>query len=78
MSLVIEVLYTPGCCFFEETVESIERLCAEHNITAKLEKVLIDNWEKAIEYSFIGSPSIRINGLDIDPRVRRASAEGFT
>ena len=78
MSLSIEILYSSCCPFYEESVATIQRLSSELKLDVKIEAILIDEWDKAIEYSFIGSPSIRINGLDIDPRVRRPLAVGLT
>lgn len=78
MSLSIQILYSSCCPFYEESVETIKRLGSELNRDVEIEMILIDDMDKAIEHSFIGSPSVRINGLDIDPRVRRPPAVGLT
>ena len=78
MSLSIEILYSSCCPFYEQSVETIQRLSSELKLEVQIETILIDDMDKAIDYSFIGSPSIRINGLDIDPRVRRPLAVGLT
>lgn len=78
MSIVIEVLYSSCCPFYQETVESIQKLSVELGIQTDVNLILIDEMDKAIEYSFLGSPSVRINGLDIDPRIRRTASVGLT
>ncbi len=75
---MVEVLYSSCCPFFEETVETILKFSSDLKLDVEIKKILIDDWDTAIEYSFIGSPSVRINGLDIDPRVRRSAPVGLT
>ena len=78
MTIVVEILYTSCCPLAPQTEESIVRVSNEKGIRITLNKILIDTHEKAIEYQFLGSPSVRVNGSDLDPRVRRAETYGVT
>ncbi len=61
----IEVLYFNGCPSHERLLGSVRDLAAEHG--AELEQRHIRTLEQAEEERFLGSPSVRINGLDVEP-----------
>lgn len=63
----IELLYWEGCPSHPEALALLERLLAERGIDAEVElhEVLTD--DEAQELGFPGSPTIRIDGRDIDP-----------
>jgi hypothetical protein len=64
---VIEVLYTEHCPFWKEVVETIEEILKECKIQALVRKVKVATQEEAERLRFPGSPTVRINGADIDP-----------
>lgn len=72
---VVEVLHTDVCPFWEETLKIVAELIKELNLTATVRKIKIMNEEEAKRYRFPGSPTVRINGVDVDPSTRKA--EGF-
>ena len=43
---------------------------AEHKISQPIRILDITTEEEAVRHQFLGSPSIRIHGLDIDPEMR--------
>jgi hypothetical protein len=61
----IEVLYFDGCPGQERLLPSVRDLAAEHG--AELEQRHIRTWEQAEEERFLGSPSVRVDGVDIEP-----------
>jgi len=67
---VIEVLYTDHCPFWKEVVETIEEILKEYKIQALVRKVRVATQEEAERLRFPGSPTVRINGVDIDPAVK--------
>jgi len=44
----------------------------ELDVKVDVEEVLIDSEEKAKKYKFVGSPTVRINGKDIQDEVSKA------
>ena len=65
-TMTIEVLYFSGCPNHVRAVERVkEALCEEGLITEILETEVRDA-ETAQLIKFLGSPSIRVNGLDIE------------
>ena len=66
--LIIEVLVFEGCPNAEETFDLVTRVAARLAPQSDVAKVEIDTPERAAEVGFLGSPSVRVNGLDIEGR----------
>ena len=66
-SLFIEILYFSGCPSWKQTVEDLKFVLAEKGLKqdVKLTRIVSDDDAKA--QSFPGSPTIRVNGLDLFP-----------
>ena len=73
----IEVLYIRGCPNHELAVEQIRLAMCTEGVTAPVEEVEIQDSAMAQELSFFGSPSIRIDGLDVEPEARALMTFGF-
>ena len=62
----IELLFAPGCKSQDATIAMTEKAVhgiANHQIRVKM----VSSAEEARSECFLGSPSIRINGVDIEP-----------
>ena len=67
---VIEVLYNEDCPFWREVTETIEEVLKESKIKALVKRVKVSSEHEAKRLRFPGSPTVRINGVDIDPMFR--------
>ncbi len=76
-ALNMVVLYNEGCPATPKTIELIEECISESGIQVQLQKILVSSREEANEWKFLGSPTVQINGIDIDPGVRDAKVFGF-
>lgn len=63
----IELLYFEGCPTHDAARELIDETIAELAIDAEVEEIHVQDDEEAQALEFLGSPSIRVNGVDIDP-----------
>lgn len=63
----IEVLYFDGCPNHETFLPHLNALLAEHQITTPVTLIRIDEDHDAQVHRFIGSPSVRVNGRDVEP-----------
>ena len=61
----IEVLYIPGCPNYEPAVERINRVLASESLQAEICGVAVSSEAEAKVLLFPGSPTIRINGDDV-------------
>jgi hypothetical protein len=63
----IELLWWDGCPSHPEALTLLESILAEHGIDVPVELVEVVTDEQAAELRFPGSPTIRLDGRDIDP-----------
>lgn len=74
----VRLLYTVDCAGTPATVDLINSVAAEVGIQVRLEQILVQSPEQANELKFLGSPTVQVNGLDIDPAARDNTNYGFT
>ena len=77
-SISVRVLYTTGCANTAPAIALIEAVAAELDIGMELSEVVIHTPEQASAHSFHGSPTIQVNGRDIEVAVRGSQAFGLT
>jgi len=73
----IEVLYFDGCPNHKPAVERVRQVLAEEGLSAEVLEVNVSEPAIAQKVGFLGSPSIRVNGLDVEPEARRKRACGM-
>ncbi len=73
----IVVYYTHGCPATPKTVELIRNCVSELNIRAALREVPVKTQDEAVAFRFLGSPTVHVDGRDIDPAARAARGYGF-
>src|SRR5437588_7621844 len=66
----IEVLYFDGCPNHGPAVQLLRDVLAEQEIQATISEVNVRDSDEAQRIGFLGSPSVRVNGVDIDPSAR--------
>jgi len=67
---MIEVLYFSGCPNHEPTVDLAREVIGELGLEAAIREVPVETAEAAEKHRFVGSPSVRVNGRDIEPAAR--------
>jgi hypothetical protein len=77
MTLDVRVLYTEGCANTAPTIQRVQDVAREMGITIQVDQVLVTTQDQANVLRFLGSPTVQINGQDIDPAARKATAFGF-
>lgn len=63
----ITFLYWEECLSHEEALQRVHQVMAEEGIQAPVRLVKVETWEQAEQLQFIGSPTILVNGKDIQP-----------
>jgi hypothetical protein len=63
----IEILYVPGCPNYQPAVEQVERVLCSESLQAEIRSIAVRTDAEARELMFPGSPTIRVNGEDVDP-----------
>ena len=66
----IELLYFPGCPNYQEADALVKDALQRLAIPAEIAVYEVTTQEDAVRLQFLGSPTIRVDGLDIDPSAR--------
>jgi len=64
---LIEVLYFAGCPNHEPTVDLAREVLGELGLEAEVREVAVETLEAAERERFLGSPTVRVDGKDIEP-----------
>jgi hypothetical protein len=62
----IEVLYVPGCPNYEPAVERIRKVLVSESVQVGIRAVSVNTEGEAKALLFPGSPTVRINGEDVE------------
>src|SRR5258708_5157631 len=63
----IEVLYFPGCPNYLPAVERIEKVLASESLRVEVRSIAVSSDAEARERMVPGSPTIRVDGEDVEP-----------
>jgi hypothetical protein len=63
----IQVLMTPGCVNGSRARELVADVARQMAPAAEVETVTVETMDDARRWSVPGSPTIRVDGLDVDP-----------
>jgi hypothetical protein len=66
----IEVLYFEDCPHHLPTVERINAVLREEGCRADVREVPVPDVSTAERVNFLGSPTVRVNGIDIEPAAK--------
>lgn len=65
----VELLYFAGCPSYERLLPRLQELIAEIEPGTEIELRAVESIEEAEREEFLGSPTVRVDGRDIDPGV---------
>ena len=62
----VELYYFKGCPTYMETAENLKRALKKLAIKENFALIEVVNAEDAVEKRFLGSPTIKVNGTDLE------------
>ena len=68
---LVEILYFDGCPNHHPSIALVERLGRELGIKPELRLVNVPDQQTAERLRFLGSPTIRVAGVDVDPHTEQ-------
>lgn len=74
----IEILYFDGCPNHAPTVARVQHVLADFGMHAEVHQIPVTSVEDAEQRRFLGSPTVRVNGVDIDPSVQGRTDYGLS
>ena len=75
--MTVELLYLPGCPNHERAAELVRNVLQAEGLGADLIEVPVSSYEEAKMHAFPGSPTLRVNGQDIEDAASAALPIGF-
>ena len=63
----VSFLYYEDCPSYDLALERLREVMDEEGIPSEVEVIKVETEEQARELRFVGSPTIRVDGQDIDP-----------
>ena len=73
----IELLYFDGCPSYAAFLPRLRALLADEGVDAEVELRRVETSEAAEGERFLGSPTLRIEGADVDPGAADRTDYGF-
>lgn len=65
--LVVEVLYVEHCPNFPAALALVQQVVVELGVNAQVRTTMITDQAAAERTRFVGSPTVRVDGRDVDP-----------
>src|SRR5262245_33888261 len=74
----IDILYFDGCPNHPPTTELVRDVVRTLGIRATIREIEVRDAEDAARLKFFGSPTVQIDGQDVDPEVRTRTDYSFS
>jgi hypothetical protein len=74
---MVEVLFFEGCPNHEKAADAVRDVAREVGVAVDVTEVEVRDAEEASRLGFLGSPTVRVDGLDVEPEARRSTAYGL-
>ena len=63
----VQVLYFAACPSYQHVYELVEKTLAELGLSSQVELIEVTDADRAAELRFLGSPTVRVDGHDVEP-----------
>jgi hypothetical protein len=70
---LVEILYFEGCPNHHPAIALVEQVSRELGIDPEMRLVEVLDQAEAARLRFLGSPTIRVGGIDVDPHTEERS-----
>jgi K+-transporting ATPase c subunit len=73
----VEILHTSGCGNWQAARDAVRRVAGELRVAVELTDTVVDTQKDAAALRFVGSPSVRVSGHDVQPEAERRTDYGL-
>ena len=74
----VEILCFDGCPNVQPTIDRVRSVAARLGVEIELRSVRVESPDHALRERFLGSPTVRVNGIDVEPSARDRSDFGLS
>jgi hypothetical protein len=75
--VIVELLYFDGCPNHEALLPRLREIVADADVSAEIDLRTITDDDAARRERFLGSPTVRVDGHDIEPDAERRADYGM-
>ena len=76
--LQVDILYFEGCPNHRRARALVGRIARELRLEPQIELVEVADPQAAVALRFLGSPTVRVNGVDVEPGAEERHDYGFS
>lgn len=76
-AVAVEILHTAQCPHWRSVGELADRIAREEGIAVALSQTCVDTADEAVRRRFPGSPSVRVEGVDVQPEAEALEEFGL-
>ena len=76
-AVAVEILHTAQCPHWRSVGELADRVAREEGITVAISQTCVDTADEAEQRRFPGSPTVRVEGVDLQPEAESLEAFGL-
>ncbi len=73
----VEILFFEGCPNREKIADAVRDVAREVGVAVDVTEVEVHDLEEANRLGFLGSPTVRVDGIDVEPDAQQSTAYGF-
>ena len=77
-TIKIDIYAKKACGATEPTIAQVKELVEQMDLSSELKIIMLKSHRQAIELKIPGVPTIRVNGVDIDPAADQIQKYGIT
>jgi hypothetical protein len=66
-AVAVEILYAPGCPNLQKARARLVAVAEEAGVAVSVKETAVETAEQAQERRFPGSPTVRVEGRDVEP-----------
>ncbi len=74
----VQFLFFPGCPNHRDAWRDLTGLLSDREMEATIERIIVETDEDAKKLAFLGSPTLKVNGVDVEPSARNRTDFGMT
>ena len=76
-AVTVEILYAAGCPHLREVRARLETIGGEEGVAIRVGETLVETAEQAQRRRFPGSPTVRVEGRDVEPEAEALELFGL-
>jgi len=76
-AVAVEILFTSGCPHLQEVRARLQTLAGEEGVAIAVRETLVETVDQAQQRRFPGSPTVRVEGNDVEPEAEALELFGL-